>query len=77
VPALVCGSSLERDVLDIVALVGRVVGDRLGGAFGGASLRAVLEGDVVELERDPAIAGVGDVLARIEASGEVNRLALA
>jgi hypothetical protein len=44
--------------------------------LGGARLGAVLDRDVVDLERDALVAGVGGVFARVEAAGEADRLAL-
>jgi hypothetical protein len=52
----------------------RAVGDRLGGRLDFARLRAVLDGDPVDLERSPALAGAAEVLARVEASGEADHL---
>ena len=56
--------------------VSSAVAARGSPAWSARGLGAVLEVDAVELERDPVLAGVGDVLARFEASGEADGLAL-
>jgi hypothetical protein len=60
----------ERDVVR----VGRVAGD--GRGLFVAGLWPVLDVDTVQLERDAVLAGVGDVFARREASGEADGLGL-
>ena len=67
------GGPSERDVVRI----GRVGDGGHGLArLSAARLGSVFEVDGVQLERDPVVAGVGDVLARFEAAGEADGLAL-
>jgi hypothetical protein len=63
----------ERDVVGVGA-VGRL-GPRQAGLVA-AGLGPVFDVDAVQLERDAVLAGVGDVFARFEASGEADGLAL-
>jgi hypothetical protein len=70
-----CGVS-RWDVVGLGVAGAGVVGGGLVDGLGGAWVGGVLDGDVVDLERDAAVAGVGDVFARFEAAGDTERLAL-